>query len=355
MASLTQTAYYSRRIIKYGSIAVVILLILRSGFIAFKAYWASAHPPPPPAPNVRFNKLPALRFPDRSNLPTITLKLETIAGKLPALAGQAKIYFVPKPSKGILVWDNAKAWARTLGFDQPPEEITLYDYRFTSNALPKTTLETNVLSRNFTLTFDWKDNLDIISQTTTPSENQAISLTKGFLQRAQSLPSDLADGPSEALYLKYVNNVLVKALFTSEATFVKVNLFRRDIDGLRVLPPNPKDANVSALLTSAATPLNGILTLKFSYSSISENNFATYPLKDVNVAWSQLAGGKGFIANLGNNPDGKVTVRSAYLAYYDSEDQQDFLQPVFVFEGDNDFYAYVPAVSDDWLEQETPK
>lgn len=355
MASLTQTAYYSRRIIKYGSIAIVVLLILRSGFIAFRTYWKAAHPPPPPAPNVRFNKLPALKFPDRSNLPTITLKLETISGKLPALPGQAKVYFVPKPSKGILVWDNAKAWGKSLGFDLPPEEVTLYDYRFISDALPKTVLEVNVLSRNFTITFDWKNNLDIISQTTTPSENQAISLVRGFLQRAQSLSADLADGPSEVIYLKYADNNLIKALFTSEANFVRVNLFLRDIDSLRVLPPNPKEANISALLTSANTPLRGILNLKFTHSSISENNFATYPLKDANVAWTQLAGGRGFIANLGNNPDGKVTVRNAYLAYFDSEEQQDFLQPIVVFEGDNDFYAYVPAISDSWLEQEPAK
>jgi hypothetical protein len=30
---------------------------------------------------------------------------------------------------------------------------------------------------------------------------------------------------------------------------------------------------------------------------------------------------------------------------------QSFLQPVIVFEGDRDFYAYVPAITDTWLEQ----
>jgi len=39
-----------------------------------------------------------------------------------------------------------------------------------------------------------------------------------------------------------------------------------------------------------------------------------------------------------------------YLAYYDSLDPQTYLQPVFVFEGDDDFLAYVPAVEAAWVD-----
>ena len=47
---------------------------------------------------------------------------------------------------------------------------------------------------------------------------------------------------------------------------------------------------------------------------------------------------------------GTATVRTVTLAYYDSLDPQNYLQPVFVFEGDDGFLAYVPAVALPWTE-----
>lgn len=351
MASLTQTAYYSRKIIKYGSIAIVALLILRSLFISFQTYWKKAHPAPPPKPTFAFGKLPKLIFPSNNNLPPIELSLETISGSLPKLSDQAKVFFIPSPSRGILIWDNTKEWAKLLGFNNSPQELGTYDYRFTADSFPKTVLDVNVLTRNFHLSYEWKDDLVLTSQTTPPADTQAIALVKGFLQQSQALTTELSEGTAEVIYQKYVNGNLTKALFFSEANFVKVNLFRKDIENLKVLPPNPKNSNVSALLSSSYQSFGGIVDLKYNFSNISDNKIATYSLKDVNTAWQQLSQGKGFVANLGNNPEGKITVRNSYLAYYDSEKFQNFLQPIFVFEGDNDFYAYVPAVSDEWVEQ----
>lgn len=351
MASLTQTAYYSRKIIKYGSLAIVGLLIFRSLFISFKSYWKKTHPPPPPRPTYFWGKLPKLKFPQTKDLPPIELRLETITGSLPKLSQQAKVFLIPRSSRGILAWDNTKQWARTIGFDQTPQELSTYDYRFSASTLPKTTLDVNVVSRNFHLAYNWQEDLTITSQTAPPLEDQAISTIKGFLQQSGALSLDLAEGSSEVIYLKYVNDSLSKTLFASEANFIKVILFRRDIDNIKVLPPNPKDSNVTALLSSSYLQMGGIIDLKYIHSNVSENKFGTYSLKDVNTAWTQLIQGKGFIANLGGNPDGKITVRKAFLAYYDGEEQQDYLQPVIVFEGDNDFYAYVPAVTDDYVEQ----
>ena len=47
-----------------------------------------------------------------------------------------------------------------------------------------------------------------------------------------------------------------------------------------------------------------------------------------------------------------------YLAYYDQDEKQDYMQPVWVFQGDctldepNEnikYFAYVPAVKEPWL------
>lgn len=355
MASLTQTAYYSRQGIKYGSIALVILLILRAAFISFQAYWKKVHPPPPPPPTVAFGKLPKLNFPVRENLPELTFKMETISGSLPKQPTQTKVFFIPQPSTNLLAWDNTKAWARQLGFMKEPEATDKFVYRFTSETQPPVTLEVNVLTRNFHFFYDWKNDMEVFSLGNPPQKEKAIVDVKAFFQGAEALTEDLAQGPAEVIFLKYKDGELKEALFFSEANFAKVNLFRTDINSLKVLPADPKDANVSLLLGPDGSRNRAIMEVNYIHAPVSLENSATYPLKDIDSAWKELGEGKGFIANLGNNPQGRATIRDAYLAYYDSREPQNFLQPVFVFEGDNGFFAYVPAVTDNWREQESAK
>jgi len=63
-----------------------------------------------------------------------------------------------------------------------------------------------------------------------------------------------------------------------------------------------------------------------------------------------MQGGKGYIANLGESQSGNIVIRNVSLAYYDADQPQNFLQPIYVFEGDNNFIGFVPAVSSQWME-----
>jgi len=75
-------------------------------------------------------------------------------------------------------------------------------------------------------------------------------------------------------------------------------------------------------------------------------------LKTAQVAFEDLKVGKGYIANIGLNKDGKVVIRRIYLAYFDPNIPSSFYQPVIVFEGDRSFLAYVPAITDAYLQRE---
>jgi hypothetical protein len=39
------------------------------------------------------------------------------------------------------------------------------------------------------------------------------------------------------------------------------------------------------------------------------------------------------------------------LAYYEPVTLTQYLQPIYVFKGDNNFIAYVPAISDKYISQ----
>ena len=64
-------------------------------------------------------------------------------------------------------------------------------------------------------------------------------------------------------------------------------------------------------------------------------------------AFEELKAGKAYIASISGESQ-NIVIRRIYLAYYDPGEATDFYQPIIVFEGDNNFVAYLPAVSADY-------
>jgi len=60
--------------------------------------------------------------------------------------------------------------------------------------------------------------------------------------------------------------------------------------------------------------------------------------------------GEGYIAS-GQNLE-RAVIRSVELAYFDDFEYQPFLQPIYVFKGDDNFLAYVSAIHPNYLERE---
>ena len=158
MATLTETAYWTRKILKFGTIALVAFIVLRTTFKIGSNIWRQLHPPPPPPPTVSFGKLPKLVFPEE-NLPIektkISFKLETIAGGLPKLPEIGKVYFIPVKGPNLLALDRANTLARKMGFRSEPEKITETVYRWLSEN--STVLEMEINNLNFHLIYDFRN------------------------------------------------------------------------------------------------------------------------------------------------------------------------------------------------------
>ena len=92
-----------------------------------------------------------------------------------------------------------------------------------------------------------------------------------------------------------------------------------------------------------------IIAAEYHYHPVDETQFSTYPIKTPTEAFDELQTGTPFIADKGVNKDGaNLKIRRVYLAYFDPEEETDFYQPIYVFEGDNGFTAYVPAVTSNY-------
>ncbi len=64
-------------------------------------------------------------------------------------------------------------------------------------------------------------------------------------------------------------------------------------------------------------------------------------------AWNDLKMGNYWPAS--DVETNKVTIRNMYLAYFEPISLTNYLQPIYVFEGDGKFAAYVPAVTDNFI------
>ncbi|MBM3209034.1 hypothetical protein FJZ40_01970 [Candidatus Shapirobacteria bacterium] len=352
MNSLAQAAYYTRTIIKLSAIGLVLFFVIKFSINLGIAYWKQKNPPPPPAPEIRFGNLPKIAFPAPSDkLPaSLTYSLETIEGILPNLPTLGKVYFVPQPGPSLLASDRAKQKAGNLGFSGEPVLLTQTKYRFTSRAEPVATFELDIISGNFKLSYPYLSDPTLLQNPNVPQLSQAIAEARSYLAAAGALTDEIRDGRGEANYLKLDGQNLVPALSFSEAQFTSVNLFRKDLDTWPILSPNPKKSLIHFLFSGSGEQRRRIVEANFTYGPIDRQISSTYPLKTSAQAWQEIQAGQGFVANLGQNENGKITIRKAYLAYFDSEEPQKFLQPIFVFEGDRNFFAYITAVDSQYTD-----
>jgi hypothetical protein len=318
-----------------------ILLITPAILKGAKKLYLTLRPPPPPPPTVKYGKLPQLYFPegDASYKPAYTL--QTVNGKLPTIPDVAKVYVVQINKSRLLEVDRVKPKARILGFnDEPVEQPNGQTYKFTNPQL-QSELSVNIISGSMSYKLNWQADQTLFSGQVAVSNDQIVLEARSFLQNLGILSSDLADGQATYTYYQANSSQLVPVTSLSEANFVRVDIFRSEKDKLPFVTTGGNKSTVSLLFSSAQDRTKRVVEMTYQYSKILDDNFATYPLIGIDVAWNKLQQGQGFVAQKATD---QVIVRKSWLAYYESDQPQQFLQPVYVFEGDDGFLGYVPAV-----------
>lgn len=341
MASLTQAAITTRKAVRFSIYFIIFLIVGRIVLGILVTIIQTVFPAPPPPPTVVFGKLPKLPFPINNDVPPLQYVVQTPEGGLPALVTEAKVYFMPQSRPDLLALDNAKQKATTLGFNTP-NEISPTLYKFVSPG-SSSTMEMNIVNGTFSLGYNLNGDPTPLSQQP-PAPSEAAGIARNYLSQAGILPDDLT-GPTTQEYLKVQNKQLVSAISLSEANLIKINLFRKDYEKLPSLTSNPNQSNVWFIISGSQDKGKQIIGAQFYYYGVDETQYSTYPIKTSDQAFTDLKAGKGYIANLGSNDNGKITIRRVYLAHYDPGSPSLFYQPIVVFEGDNGFVAYVPAVT----------
>lgn len=349
MATLTETAIAFRKLIKLSILGLSLLLVLRFGLFVYNTYLKVVNPPPPPPPTVEFGKLPKIAFPEKIH-PELTLRLETPTGGTPSLGDRANVYLMPKTRPSFSALDEANQIAGKLGFTIQPTEITERRYRWEINEFLPSTLEMDIVSGSFTLKRNWQADPTILSNKQLPGKEQAELETKNWLRQIGLIDETLNSGRINTDYLTFQSGQYLKAVSLSEADFVQTDLFRPNINDLPVLTENPAKGIIQLIFSGSAEAEKRIIQADYNYFPVNTDQTATYPVKSASQAWRELQTRQGYIAAIGNNPANVIAVRRIYLAYFDSSTPQGFLMPIIVFEGDNGFFGYVQAITNEWLE-----
>lgn len=351
MATLTETAYQTRKAINWAILAVISYIILRLLWSIFLSVWLTIFPPKAAPPNHAFGKLPAVQFPTSTASPAaqLTFRLETIEGTVPKASDSAMVFFMPKYASTLLALTKATEFAKRLEFVNEPIQETKYIYRFEDADSPLRKLRYDIVSKNFILRYLYEQDMAVFSERNIPLADSAKLEAKSMLQTYGLYDDDISKGKNTVQFLKLTGDTLVQTTSLSQADSVRVDFFRADVAGTQIVTPYPGEGSISFVFSGSKSVKKRVLQFAYTFWPIDYQTTATYALKTSSVAWTELQNGQGYIARYPKTGTTAV-IRKAYLAYYDSIDPQTYLQPVFVFEGDDDFLAYVPAVEATWVD-----
>lgn len=345
MASLTYTASVARNVIKYGGVGIVLFTVSYMLIVAGIKTYVAAHPPYQ-KPNVLYSVLPKVIFPEKK-FDKKTFAIELPNDKLPEFKDQSRVYLITRSNNTFLALDQDKKTAKSLGFVGEPKEIRQGMYEF-NNPTTNQTLTMNVIEGSFHLKYPYENDQMLLNPDKVPNKTEATAMAKAFLSTAGKYPKDIENGEKKVGFWKIEFDGLKAVTSQSEANAVKVDFFRSNVEtDFRIVTSDFNGASISVITTGSSVEGKKIVEVNYRYANIDREMFATYPIKKVETAIEELKAGNYWPAV---NTDGtSMTIRRIYLAYFEPVTLTNYLQPVYVFEGDKNFVAYVPAVTSEWV------
>jgi len=177
-------------------------------------------------------------------------------------------------------------------------------------------------------------------------QQNVIGSAKLFLSDISLFPQDIDEKKITTALYSIEKGTLVPITNLTQAKIIRVDFFQKNLDSFPIYYETGIGSTLRLLIGKEDKNLKVVEARNF-HKNISETS-STYAIKSASQAFLELKQGKTFIAS---NPENnvEVTITKVMLGYYIGEDDQKFLMPVVVFEGDNNFVAYVSAVKDEWI------
>jgi hypothetical protein len=370
--NLVETSALVKRILS----GIIVLSVVVAIYLVIKPIVVGSYRtifPPKDLPNIAFGKLDPLEFIEK---PIVTTNpqftLDTTTGRLPtAFPKKMEVYKVKKDPFNYSAGKEAQEHAGILGFTDD-ELITdlkgdTYGWRDRTGG---GILEINIGSKEMSLTTPLLGKAGFFKQGAI-STTRAIPLAQEMLHKIDRLDDELYLSGIQQTTLGRINGgEIIETSTVNLAELARVDFFRQ-VNGYDIVGPDPTKGLINVTLRN---PENSDVSLNYPFieyrqwSLVLPNDTeyieATYPIIPVSTAWDAVANqNKGVVVSvtpLGTSiftkyePAGvdRIFVKDIKLAYYDNAVRQNYLQPIYVFEGNynvnnqpgGNIVIYFPAV-----------
>ena len=354
--TLTDLSYYLR---KFGPVIVLGIILFMLLFVIMRMLLSLATPQPTPIFVPAFGELDKINFTSTYDYPQGgQFVLDNIEGRPVTATSSARVFFAPKPITKFGYIQTLLFMGKAVNIDT---EKTPYELNGTEATYKgeQGELKIDIANFNFTYEFDFHNRAELFDDNVIPDENTIKETARTFLRQIDRFPNDFTAGTEHVIYLKYnpLGDVFSVLTDTSEANVVEVDFFPPNIDGFPTVSPKYFNSQNYVVMVFKSTG-SQVIKAQIKYFETDSLSGSPYLLKTGDEAWDELTSGKGVIAapNLLNK--NKILVKEMFLGYYSPEEYQPYLQPVYVFIGDDNFVGYVPAVSNQYIkgmkQQTTP-
>lgn len=263
----------------------------------------------------------------------------------------AEIYFIPQKTASFGFLSKIYLMAKAAGFDTDITQHRLNDKTAVFDD-GKNKLSIDIRTFNYTYSYTITRDDSVAPPAVPRDENTFSNNASRYLSGMDRYPQELAQGESNYIYMRLnpETNEIVPLNSAESANIVEVDFFLPDLNGLPVVSTTYYNSQNYVMYLIAESGQK-VIKAQVQYYDRSDDQTGIYPLRTAQQAWEDLQKGEGMVVS-SQSGEGEVKIQKVFLAYFDPAVYQEYVQPVYVFLGSNEFVAYVPAVIKEYLLQE---
>ncbi|MCL4364114.1 hypothetical protein M1328_02640 [Patescibacteria group bacterium] len=345
--TLTELSYQVRKLLPFLVLFILVFLIIFYSFKLLFVYLEANQAKPPIVPTL-FGKIDVPTVNEATSSANFKFTLDTIEGHPVTTTDSAKVFFLPKPATRFGYREKIYLMAQALGYDT---QVT--DYKLNGNLAVFDdgihVLTINI--GNFNFTYESKPDSSTLASSGTyiPSQTDVQNKAIDFLKGVGRYPEELATGTTNIIYLKYDPGLDTYTNVDNQysANLVEVDFYRQNVDGIPVATPRFFTSQNYVIMQFNKDGYQ-VVKAQVAFFEKSDTQVDLYPVKTADVAWQELLDGKGIVVAATKGVR-QISIKQMSIYYFDPDVYQSYLEPVYVFIGDNDFVAFVPAVTDQYL------
>lgn len=355
--SLTEASYYFRKFAPFAILGLIVVFILYYSIQLIILLVQLNQPKNQDIASIVnpvFGAIPRPEIPNATTSAGLTYVLDTIDGITVTATAAANVYFLPEPPARFGFRENVFLMARNLEIDT---ELTKYDLQGNQAVFSdsQNKLVVDILNYNFDYEYLHLANEDErLSNAYIPDEKIINEKAVEILSKIGRYPGELARGKRNIVYLAFnpQTDELTVVDSPENANLVEVDFYREDIGGFPVATSRYFNSpNYLVLLFDSQG--TKVVRGRVSFYERSTEQVGVYPIKTGDEAWEDFTKGNGYIVS-GSEGLSQINIKKMFMGYYDPDQKQDYMQPVYVFLGENNFVGYVPAITNEFLTEATP-